>query len=97
MLDSAELPLFSYPRSAGFKTEGTSKDAALKIERTGRAEALRTRVLFALKYPATSKELAEMLGETILSIRPRLSELKNRNLIAATGIRRHSENEWISI
>lgn len=92
-----QIDLFQYPFRAGAKEESTSRDAARKIERSGRAEALRQRVLFALRCPATNKELVKRLGEDINSIRPRTTELKQQGLVEATGERRGGEHEWICI
>jgi hypothetical protein len=89
--------LLSYPYRAGAREETTSRAAAHKIERSGRAEALRQRVLFCLRRPATAKEVAALMGEDINSIRPRLTELKQRNLIEWTGVERNGEHVCIAV
>lgn len=82
----------SYPESPGYKTGGTSQDAAEEIE--DRAETLRGMVLERLKaVPSTADEVAEFLGESVLSIRPRISELavacfSRPVLVVSTGDRR---------
>lgn len=46
------------------------------------------RVLRASKDGLTADEIAERLGVSILSVRPRITELKRGGLILDTGIRR---------
>lgn len=90
-----------YPQMAGWKEETTSRDAATAIESSGRAKVLRDKVLALLTYghpyspllghiAMTADEAAEILGESILSVRPRISELHKRGLIEPTGERRRS-------
>lgn len=92
--------LFSYPRAPGFKErhpDSTSR-AAAEIMR-GSAETLRTRVLHALRCRAmTADECAAALGEDILSIRPRLSELSRLDKIERTIMKRPNAsgcNAWV--
>jgi hypothetical protein len=80
-----------YPLTAGFKEESTSEDAALAIEQTGRAELLRHRAMEAIKasiFGFTADQAAEYMSESILAVRPRVSELYKRGLIKDTGLRR---------
>lgn len=99
--DSAPLLTYiersKYPTIAGYKRTGTSSEAAHKVEASGRAEVLRNRVLYALRRAQTAKEVAELLGEEITSIRPRISELKERNLVEETGERSKGQNIYIAI
>ncbi len=87
-----------YPAIPGFKRNGTSADAAEKMK--SRAIPLRRRCLVCLKERAsTADEVAERLGKSILSIRPRLSELVALDLLEETGRRRRNESgtmaaEW---
>lgn len=83
-----------YPLKAGAKEPTTSLDAAIRIERSGRAEALRHACLRELAFPHTAKEVAEILGEDKCSVRPRIAELKARGLVVATGLRRKGEFVW---
>lgn len=79
--------LFSYPHTPGSKTGGTSRDSAEAMKLT----ACRLRDLCMLwleRDPYTADEVAEHLGQSILSIRPRFSELRKLNLIQDTGERR---------
>jgi predicted ArsR family transcriptional regulator len=77
----------TYPHSPGFKTHGTSEDAARAIAPS--AAVIKERVLFELRRgPGTPDEIAERIDASILAVRPRLSELKARGKIEETGIRR---------
>ena len=66
-----------YPNAPGFKTGGTSRDAARKM--APRARTLRDQVWATLRnvYPTglTADEVATRIGRSVLSVRPRLSEL----------------------
>jgi hypothetical protein len=80
-----------YPSIAGFKAAGTSQDAANAIEGSGRAATLRAAVLaFYATRNATADEVAEALGESPFSIRPRVSELSKQGRLVKTGERRKS-------
>ena len=82
---------FSYPDRAGFKAPGTSQDAANAIEGSGQAGRLRAAVLaHYTRHESTPDECAAALGESILSIRPRCSELLTKGLLIRTGKRRPS-------
>lgn len=82
-----DLFTFTYPKTAGFKRHGTSKDAAQSI--TPKLPLLRDKVLAALSLrPMTADECAAHIGVTPFSARPRLSELLALNLIEPTGTRR---------
>lgn len=80
----------TYPEKPGFKEGTTSKVAAEKI--APRAPTLRDRVLVCLNdvWPAgmTADEVADVLGETVLAVRPRFSELKKMGLIEMTALKR---------
>ena len=89
----------NYPEIAGYTEPTTSRDAATAIESSGRAKALRERVLAVFKKDVsewpflsglTADEVAEWLCESILSIRPRVAELHKQGLIEPTGERRKS-------
>ncbi len=89
---TTETPFFFgakfYPHCPGVKSmDDTTAKAALDIE--GRATTLRNKVMAILSHhPLTADECAEKMGESILSIRPRLSELRLVGKIVATGERR---------
>ena len=79
----------TYPESPGFKVAGTSQESAKKND--GRAVILREAVFDALKVgPATADELAERIGENVLSVRPRVSELRAKGRLIDTMVRRRN-------
>lgn len=67
-----------YPNRPGWKEPTTSRDAAEKVAPA--AKTLRDQVLAAFRnaWPAghTADEIAALLGKSVLSVRPRLSELR---------------------
>ncbi|KRR21681.1 hypothetical protein [Bradyrhizobium retamae] len=77
-----------YPNTPGSKGGGASKDAAERIG--GRASMLRDAVteLMLRGYQLTADEIAKQLGETVLAIRPRVSELVKRKVLIKTEQRR---------
>ena len=78
-----------YPLSPGYKKEGPRKEAAQSVK--DRASVLRDRCLEVLRIaPSTADEVATALGESILSIRPRISELAARGEIRESGKRRQN-------
>lgn len=84
---AASLP--SYPQTPGFKEQaGTSQEAAEATD--PRVEDLKDQILGSLSGlgPGTADEVATRLGFSILSIRPRFSELKVERLIRKTTTRR---------
>lgn len=94
-----DMDLFSaavrYPNRAGFKEKGgTSQEAAAAIEAKGRAATLRAKVLgaFELGWQGTADELAFNLGESILSIRPRVTELHKQGRLERSGVRHVNES-----
>lgn len=87
----SQQDLFTYPRAAGWKRDGTSRDAAKKMGR--RAPLLRDALLGLLKGAAlTADEAAVKLGKSVLSIRPRASELLAMGLIYDTGKTRKNDS-----
>jgi hypothetical protein len=77
-----------YPNKPGSKGGGASKDAAEKI--TSRAEVLRTNIAVMMQkgYRLTADEIAARMKESVLAIRPRISELVKQNILVKTGDRR---------
>jgi hypothetical protein len=82
--------LGTYPTAAGWKGRDTSEAAAQHIEASGRAPTLRERArdLFKAGRRMTADEAAAALHESILSVRPRISELARLGVIRDTGERR---------
>lgn len=80
-----------YPHAPGFKSRSTSQAAA---NETGpRAAVLRDACLAALTgADLTADEVAARLGESVLSIRPRISELAKMGKIADSGERRENDS-----
>lgn len=89
-----QFHLLRYPTVAGSKENTTSREAAEAIEAEGRAAHLREKVRqwFADGNVGTADECAEALNENILSIRPRVSELRLRGFLIETGERRPSSS-----
>ncbi|OSI68874.1 hypothetical protein [Bradyrhizobium canariense] len=74
-----------YPDSPGYKSVGPSSDAARAI--AGTAKTLRAKVLRTIAAaPAglSADAVAELLKESILSVRPRVSELHRSGEIKKT-------------
>jgi predicted Rossmann fold nucleotide-binding protein DprA/Smf involved in DNA uptake len=76
----------TYPNTAGFKEQGgTSQEAAESID----AKTLRELALAEIvKEPLTADEVAANLGQSVLAIRPRVSELHRAGAIYKTARRR---------
>jgi hypothetical protein len=66
-----------YKGMPGFKESGTSKEAGRSLAKNGRADTLRDKCLsiFLEGWQMTDDQVAARLGEDVLSIRPRISEL----------------------
>lgn len=90
MKGQLDLLVMSYPTQPGFKSEGTSKAAAESMRPT--AATLRAQCLALVKFTPgdgmTADEVARAMRESVLSIRPRITELNKLNLIIDTGERR---------
>jgi len=82
-----------YPNQAGFQNQSTSKEAAEDINE--KLPHLRDKVLQVIKnkgkYGATPEEVASLLNITILSVRPRFTELKISKHIVDSGEKRKNE------
>jgi hypothetical protein len=75
-----------YPSAPGHRDTDTSREAAKDM--ASRATGLRLAVLGALAQDRTADECAAVLGESVLAVRPRTTELKRLGLITDTGERR---------
>jgi hypothetical protein len=88
-----------YPNRPGFKEGDTSRQAAEEMEL--RAGTLRKAAYdFICRHPRhTADEIAAGLGETVLAIRPRISELRVKGLIVndGKGINRSGKlaHQWV--
>jgi hypothetical protein len=79
-----------YPNSAGYKDQGTSRDAARSINPN--LNRLQQDVLAAIvdrgAAGATADEIADGMSLSILTVRPRVSELGALDLVYKTTKRR---------
>jgi len=82
--------LFNYPDGPGFKARGTSASAAEEMAET--APVLRARALRILESSMglTADEVAGRMGASILSVRPRISELTRLGKVRDSGERRRN-------
>ena len=80
--------LFDYMPALG-KTD-TSREAAIKL--IPKLPRMRKKVYDGFSVPSTASEVAKRVGISILSSRPRTTELQQQGLIEDTGERR--ENDW---
>lgn len=86
-----DLPLFTprYPERPGNKGRDTGVAAGAAVAK--RAARLRADVLDILgRFDLTADECAARLHESVLSIRPRVSELARKGLIKDTKVRRQN-------
>jgi hypothetical protein len=87
LFDWTPPPAQKYPEAPGFKERTTSKEAARKIK--PRAPGLRDLCVAALTeaWPSgmTPDQCADVLGKTVLAIRPRFTELKLLGIIEASS------------
>lgn len=81
LLDAA-----NYPDAPGWKARETSRAAAEAI--APKAATIRERVYAALKVqPGTPEQIAKRIGETVMNVRPRCSQLSAAGLIEDSGTR----------
>lgn len=83
-----------YSESPGYKERTTSKDAARAV--SGRAGAMREQVFTVIASHGdlgrTADEVATALGETVLAVRPRVSELATAKRIVPNGQKRTNDS-----
>lgn len=103
MVEQTALDLV-YPDAPGFKVRGfpepsTSQDAAIAM--VEKAPRLRVMILSAMASTTcdwTADEMAAFLGLSVLSVRPRFTELQELRRIERTGQRRPSStghDQWV--
>lgn len=82
--------LFAYPDAPCFKARDTAAEAADAMAET--APILRARCLRVLEHSngLTADEVAGRMGASILSIRPRITELTRLGKVRDTGDRRRN-------
>jgi predicted ArsR family transcriptional regulator len=86
-MNHPELDLARYPNAPGYKRGGTSKAAADSMKK--KAPTLRDMVIKELSQAnATADECAAAMGLSLLSVRPRFTELLALGKIADTGMTR---------
>jgi predicted ArsR family transcriptional regulator len=79
-----------YPHAPGFQPTDTSIDAAERVDATTlRIAVLRTLALYG---PMTADQCAHRLGESVLAIRPRFTELKIMGRLIDTGQRERNQS-----
>lgn len=85
-----------YPHAPGHKARATSRDAARAMR--AKAPTLRDRVLAAITAgEASADQVAFLLGQSILSIRPRVAELAAMGKIVDSGKRRLNDSRHKAI
>ena len=96
MSRTAEGLGYGYPNEPGWKEPTTSREAAAKVEATvgERREEVLRELRLAGPRGLTPDEAAARLGRTVLSVRPRFTELGPKHLgkIEKTGERRTNES-----
>lgn len=87
-----------YPKSPGFKEPTTSRDAARKF--AGHARTLRDDVLTVIiaagPTGATADEVADKLRQSVLAVRPRVSELREQKQIERHATLRRKNGSGMS-
>jgi hypothetical protein len=90
-MNHPELDFARYPSAPGHKRGGTSKAAADSMKE--KAPTLRQKVLDVLFHQdLTADECAAEVGKSLLSIRPRLTELLALGKISDTGTTRTNDS-----
>lgn len=81
-----------YPDSPGYREPTTSRDAAIAVSAS--SPLLRERVYAVIRRAGgeglTPDEAADSLGESVLGVRPRFTELAKKSRIIPTGERRRN-------
>lgn len=81
----------SYPNEPGYKEKGgTSQQAARSIQESAASVRAKVREVFRKKIYLTADQAADLLGLSVLTVRPRVSELFLRDDLSKTTIRRQN-------
>lgn len=75
----------AYPDAPGYKESGTSKEAARNVESQAEIDRAASLAYLRANPGKTPDEVAAGLGRSILSIRPRFTELYQEGLIVRDG------------
>lgn len=81
-----------YPERPGSKARDTARQAAEKVESKAATVRAKVRLLFEQGEQLTADECALRLGESILTVRPRLSELAALGEIVDSSQRRDNDS-----
>jgi len=84
----------TYPLFPGHKTEAPETSVVAAEAIAPKAETLRRLVLdyYRAGHTRTADEISSVLGFSVLSIRPRVSELHAAGYIEDTGVRRRNKS-----
>ena len=89
-----QIDLLDYPNWPGFRARDTSKAAADAV--APKSANLRERALFEIRLRRedglTADEVAKVLGQDVLTIRPRVAELARMCLIRDSKKRRQNRS-----
>ena len=84
-------PLMPYPSGPGHQGTDTSIEAAAEIAPT--AGTLRNAAFKILSgRPSTADEVAELMSQSVLAVRPRITELRRTGQIRDSGVRRKNNS-----
>lgn len=85
-----------YPFEPGYKARDTAIEAARAMKH--KAPSLRDRCYAWIAVcPSTADYVADRLGSTEFSVRPRISELVARGLVEDSGLRRENKSGRMAI
>lgn len=84
----------AYPTVAGAKEKGSTSELAAKAIESTDAKTLRKACLEIMRHygPISTDEAARMLQRSVLSVRPRFSELRAQGLIEPSSERTENDS-----
>src|SRR5688572_19770987 len=82
----------TYPNTPGFRDLETSRQSAEKIATHAATVRDKVATLYKHGYVGTPDKIAAALGISILTVRPRVTELIKRGLLIDTGARQKNES-----